>query len=1564
MESSGLGETEVEHRELMDAMKAQRKRRAAEARQQKEDEAAAAAAAVAAAATAAAVAAEAAAAAEAEAQAAAKAQQEREADEAEAAAAEVVVAAAAAGAEGAGAPSVPGDGGKQGTATQAAAAAAAAGPIVVEVERQKLDFSGTREMFFSGSEVVLTVSDLSVTRQGAPALDNHEAWVEVGVGTTAQLSSVTSARVRKRGGLRWVWHEDLQLHVPKMETVATLQFCSNAHESPDAVVTHEIGLASLRSGEPVHVVLEDNAETKVRATLLLTKETKERLHAVHKKLGAAAVLSPVGGGAAGTPAGSVTAPVDGTVHATDTTVGDLEQRSTTVRHQSLELKNRERASALIVPRLNDQQLPYRLHDVPVADFQRFIVHQFAIDLINHWKTDSNVIDQLSGNVPMSRVDDADKDMGIAAGILLLAGDGRLKDKYITKVKPELLQALEMPELSPEHQYRGGGNYGGWMPYEARDLGDQADPLKPRLYYTQQIADNLDEWFARGIAGAIARSVIKGRGIIVVDGGYETELVSRLSHHLSMWRMPTLRIVGVAMNDKDARRPERAARKMDVNHSHFVVCPKPVQIQGLNGVADEEMVMGQTSLGVDTVEKIAEAFELTTQQIFAVRAAARQVLSDVEQQVPRAVGNGKVHKAGVKRARDAKVMPEGAAGAAQQQNARVELPAANPVPKVCLVVNGGKRAKVDVLNAVRNNWDLIVVKGTGGLADWIALNWAVQKRLHEAQEGAANSRSALADGSKEPPITEEDILPERIRPGYDPVVHEIVTYGRMTILDIFSPNGTDDLTKLLSNRLNRGSKDAGGDFVLEHAWCQFATFRATAKDERASNTFYTYVILLFSSLTTWLAVTALEVRAAYGIGTAYNNMAICVAIAPILLAFVTAIKNRFHASARWMQLHLIAQQMLREIFMYRAMGTSAYENAKFRHAQLAARLSACEKSLLSSEAAMSQQVEHDKSWVRNKMDHAKVLDLQTNDDILATLDAGRYVEHRLQERLNFYRKDAASNYRMFSSLSWMSYLIGGVSTLLVMFDRDPWAAVTVALQSTLSTLVSTERYEVNMIRSNHSKVALEELRDWWHSLSETQQMYSSKRKQLVEGCERIIDAHIQGWLATFNDKDEQQEAQSDVAGAQAGKGDKVHEGDVRGGDSGDEGDGQQSDDEEDYLRTARGPLRSKAGLRPSNPVLERNYEQTTVANAEWVDVEAEDEEKEENDLHETKERDAGETVQQQSQDSARYTGGGETEQPEGARPLAARLRTWARSTLLQLSAVDQSAALVQLPTQANALGPKAELVKMSLLLSLRFRNSRKARAMVLPHVTDFRTLPDVSVNNFVNHDLFAHLSAKAEATSASSSATKRGESAAYVGLGVILLAGDGQQEALLEAEATKQRQGMKGRALRAEKQKQARLRQYLCRGVPDAVSKLAVQNVGTVIVDSGRNSTTTNLLANAMIAAWRFESARVVGVIERSAADKGGEAFSDIDEHHTHVVMLKERKGIDSNFIEFPDIGMKRTSPKVDVASKVSLLLLRCPTPRCKLSKAPPLTTYLASLCPSRLRIVSWRWTSAVARRLP
>merc|ERR1711871_1622837 len=64
-------------------------------------------------------------------------------------------------------------------------------------------------------------------------------------------------------------------------------------------------------------------------------------------------------------------------------------------------------------------------------------------------------------------------------------------------------------------------------------------------------------------------------------------------------------------------------------------------------------------------------------------------------------------------------------------------------KVCLVINGGSRAKLDVLNAVRGGWDVVVVKGTGGLADWIAINWQVARvkvaqatRRRELRQAAA------------------------------------------------------------------------------------------------------------------------------------------------------------------------------------------------------------------------------------------------------------------------------------------------------------------------------------------------------------------------------------------------------------------------------------------------------------------------------------------------------------------------------------------------------------------------------------------------------------------------------------------------------------------------------------------------------------------------------------------------------------------------------------------------------------------------------------------------------------
>ena len=75
----------------------------------------------------------------------------------------------------------------------------------------------------------------------------------------------------------------------------------------------------------------------------------------------------------------------------------------------------------------------------------------------------------------------------------------------------------------------------------------------RLEYQPHVLDHVNQWFARGVAGAVCRSAERGRGIVLVDAGTESELVSRLAHSLSMWRLPTLRVLGVVQNTRSQQR---------------------------------------------------------------------------------------------------------------------------------------------------------------------------------------------------------------------------------------------------------------------------------------------------------------------------------------------------------------------------------------------------------------------------------------------------------------------------------------------------------------------------------------------------------------------------------------------------------------------------------------------------------------------------------------------------------------------------------------------------------------------------------------------------------------------------------------------------------------------------------------------------------------------------------------------------------------------------------------------------------------------------------------------------
>ena len=90
--------------------------------------------------------------------------------------------------------------------------------------------------------------------------------------------------------------------------------------------------------------------------------------------------------------------------------------------------------------------------------------------------------------------------------------------------------------------------------------------------------------------------------------------------------------------------------------------------------------------------------------------------------------------------------------------------------------------------------------------------------------------------------------------------------------------------------------------------------------------------------------------------------------------------------------------------------------------------------------------------------------------------------------------------MLQRVSLAAYLLGGGSTLLVMFGLSHWASVTVSAQNMLTTFISLFGFEPSMIRANQSCNSLQSIKDWWDTLSESEQMNLANKEQLVKDTE--------------------------------------------------------------------------------------------------------------------------------------------------------------------------------------------------------------------------------------------------------------------------------------------------------------------------------------------------------------------------------------------------------------------------------------------------------------------------------
>jgi len=405
------------------------------------------------------------------------------------------------------------------------------------------------------------------------------------------------------------------------------------------------------------------------------------------------------------------------------------------------------------------------------------------------------------------------------------------------------------------------------------------------------------------------------------------------------------------------------------------------------------------------------------------------------------------------------------------------------PKVVLLAGGGAVSKEESLLAVRQNLPLIVIEGSGGLADEIAKAWQAKPELPD-----------------------------------DPVMAEIIADGRIEFHLL--TNSVQGAERLLVREL-------GGDNILMQAWERFADYDLNAMLQEKRFQRLQITIITLGILATALALIK-QVRNPTGAlqrGDIWWFVYYILLLIPIILTILITAANRFKQGNKWLLLRGGAEAIKREIYRYRARagdykevvtvwpatppepGTTPPPPPPTPEQVLAQRVEDVTRRVMRTEVNSSSLLPYDKDIAfpphMGGDDRA--------DDGFTVLTPDRYVQVRLGDQLGYYRWKAVKLERQLKLVQWSIYIIGGLGTLLAAINRQVWIALTTALAAALTTYLSYQQTESSLMKYNQASTDLDNVKSWWTALPAEEQGKQANVDLLVDHTEKVLQSELDGWV---------------------------------------------------------------------------------------------------------------------------------------------------------------------------------------------------------------------------------------------------------------------------------------------------------------------------------------------------------------------------------------------------------------------------------------------------------------------
>ena len=267
--------------------------------------------------------------------------------------------------------------------------------------------------------------------------------------------------------------------------------------------------------------------------------------------------------------------------------------------------------------------------------------------------------------------------------------------------------------------------------------------------------------------------------------------------------------------------------------------------------------------------------------------------------------------------------------------------------------------------------------------------------------------------------------------------------------------------------------------------------------------------------------------------------------------------KFGRGVNWILLRASAETIKQEIYRYRTQ-VGNYSDPKLRDLNFAQEIQAINERLMKTQVNQSglvwnePKVNKRQSWLKRinqfwstvllkQLRKKRNKQFLVNKDFLAyrltflmfkeeqnkqskedknalysPLTAQQYIDERLINQLNWYRKKTLELDKKWQLWQWLIYILGGVGTFLAAIRRDVWIAVTNAIAASALSFLEFRQFDSTLIGYNQTASNLENILCWWHALTPEARNDPKNVKKLVESSEKTIRTETTGWVQEMKD----------------------------------------------------------------------------------------------------------------------------------------------------------------------------------------------------------------------------------------------------------------------------------------------------------------------------------------------------------------------------------------------------------------------------------------------------------------